>query len=133
MQANDLVNPNIREQMLFIAQLFHGLPHYQPKGDPIVFSTSLMEEVQKQIELINNTNRTIHYWVKYDGSPDFIKESDSVTIQPKSVYKFKVRFTARLSKEVTGILTFTNKKESNAQAAALVFQLVSQITDRKSI
>ena len=45
-----------------------------------MFSSILMEEMQKSIELINNTNRTIHYWVKYDGSPDFIKESDSVTI-----------------------------------------------------
>lgn len=79
-----------------------------------MFSSCLMEEMQKSIELINNTNRTIHYWVKYDGSPDFIKESDSVTIQPKSVYKFKVKFTARLSRQVKGILTFTNKKESNA-------------------
>ena len=132
-QSNDLVNPSIREQMLFICQLFHSLPHYQAKGEPIVFSCCLMEEVQKYIELINNTNKAINYWVKYDGSNDFVKESDSVTIAPRSLYRFKIKYVARLSKQVEGVITFTNKKESNTQAAALVFQLVSNITERKSM
>ena len=74
------MNPTIREQFLFIIQLFHSLPHYLPKGEPIIFSCCLMDEVQKYIELINNTNKTINYWVKYDGPPDFVKESDNVTI-----------------------------------------------------
>lgn len=82
-----------------------------------------MDEVQKNIELINNSNKVINYWVKYEGSSDFIKESDNVTINPKSVYKYKVRFISRISKQVVGKLTFTNKKDSNAQAAALVFIL----------
>jgi hypothetical protein len=59
--------------------------------------------------------------VKYDGPPDFVKESDSVTIQPRSTYRFKVKYSARLSQKIKGLITFTNKKESNAQAAALVF------------
>lgn len=75
----------------------------------------------------------INYWVKYEGSADFIKESDNVSIKPKSVYKYKIRFISRISKQVTGRLTFTNKKDSNAQAAALVFELQSDVKDRKSI
>jgi len=44
-----------------------------------------------------------------------------------------VKFFARLSKPQNARITFTNKKEGNTQAGALVFDLVSEITQRKSI
>lgn len=46
-------------------------------------------------------------------------------IEPKSIFKYKVRFSSRISEPVTGRIRFTNKKESNVSAAALVFELKS--------
>lgn len=53
-------------------------------------------------------------------------------IDPKSTEKVKIKFTSRISDSVSGRITFTNKKESNISAAALVFDLKSHITGRKS-
>lgn len=44
-----------------------------------------------------------------------------------------MKFFARLSKPQNARITFTNKKEGNTQAGALVFDLVSEITSRKSV
>ena len=44
-----------------------------------------------------------------------------------------MKFFARLSKPQTARITFTNKKEGNTQAGALVFDLLSEITSRKSV
>ena len=45
----------------------------------------------------------------------------------------RIKFTSRISDPVYGKITFTNKKESNISAAALVFELKSQITGRNSL
>ena len=52
---------------------------------------------------------------------------------PKSKLIFKVKFTSRISDSVEGKITFTNKKDGNVQASALVFELKSLITERKPI
>jgi hypothetical protein len=44
-----------------------------------------------------------------------------------------VKFNSRISDPVYGKITFTNKKESNISAAALVFDLKSSITGRNSL
>ena len=68
-----------------------------------------------------------------EAHPDFSLESEeSLIIEPKSTYKARIKFTSRISDPVTGRVTFTNKKESNISAAALVFDLKSNITGRKS-
>ena len=82
-------------------------------------------------ELSNPTLKTIYYWVKYEGNNDFTPETDEVRIDPKSIVKFKVKFSSRISKSVGGRITFTNKKEGNAQAAALVFELKSNVNKKK--
>ncbi len=79
------------------------MPHYIPKCSPILFECVLGEELVKEIELINPTNKEINYWVSYDGSVDFsIKNAgnidyDCVKIEPKSKIVYKVKFTSRLS------------------------------------
>lgn len=46
----------------------------------------------------NNTNKLVNYHVKYEGSSDFIIDDHSIIkIEAKSVYKFKVFFSSRLS------------------------------------
>lgn len=124
----DLVISSSRENMLFIIHLLHTLPHYIPKAAPIIFSCVLGEEIIKNIELTNPTNKTISYWVKLEGSHDFSIEKENVKLEPGSApLKFRVKFTSRVSALQTGRITFTNKKESNSQAAALVFDLQSQV------
>lgn len=117
----------MRETLLFGIQLFHSLPHYIPKGQPIIFQCVLGEEVVKNVELSNPTNKPISYWVQLEpANGDFSLESeDSFVIEPKSTFKFKVKFISRVSESVTGRIRFTNKKESNVSAAALVFELKS--------
>lgn len=83
----------------------------------------------KNIELTNPTNRTICYSVKMEGSSDFIMDSEEqFLIEPKDTFKFRVKFQSRVSETVSARIFFTNKKESNVQAAALVFDLKSNIT-----
>lgn len=87
----------------------------------------------KSIDLTNPTSKPISYWAKYEGHPDFQLEGDDFfKIEQKQPYKYKIKFTSRISQPVQGRVIFTNKKETNVQAAALVFDLVSQITGRKS-
>ena len=68
-----------------------------------------------------------------EGDADFslegTEERDSnVHIDPRSKVEFPVKFTARLSKPMTGRIFFTNKREEGTtQAAALVFDLVSKV------
>ena len=124
----DFVFSSPRENILFIIHLLHTLPHYIPKATPINFSCILGEEIIKNIELTNPTNKTISYWVKLEGSPDFSIDKENVKLEPNvPPLKFKVRFISRISAVQTGRITFTNKKESNSQAAALVFDLQSQV------
>lgn len=132
--AKDLFKPSMREQVLFLLQLMHALPHYIPKSQPIIFSCTLGEEVIKVIELTNPTNKPISYYANLDPHPDFSLETDDTfVIEPnKQSYKVKVKFKSRISDPVSTKLTFTNKKESNISAAALVFELKSNIVGRKS-
>lgn len=102
-QTNDLVFPSGRENFLFIMQLFNSLPHYVPKTAPIVFSCILGEEIIKNIELNNNTNKPISYWVKYEGSSDFSIEKDNVKLEIGTNVKFKVKFVSRVSATQTGL------------------------------
>jgi len=44
-----------------------------------------------------------------------------------------VRFQSRISNQVKGKVIFTNKKEGNIQAAAMVFELVSNVYERNSV
>ena len=74
----------------------------------------LGQEVSKTIELTNPLNRPISYWVKYDGCSDFKPESlDCFKIETKKSYLFKIKFISRITKSVSGRITFTNKKEKN--------------------
>ena len=112
--SNDIAKPSGREIILFLIQLYNALPNYVSKGQPIIFSCTLGEEVIKTIELTNPTTKPISYWVKYDGSSDFKPEfEDCFKIEARQTFKFKVKFVSRVSKAQTGRITFTNKKESN--------------------
>ena len=89
--------------------------------------------VTKNIELSNPSKNPISYWVKLDGSSDFSIEEDCVRIEPGTTVNFPIKFQSRISNTVTGKVIFTNKKEGNIQAAAMVFELVSNVYERNSI
>jgi len=86
--------------------------------------------------IFNNNDDFFHNFlkVKYEGHNDFSIEENNIRIEPRTSVpvKFKVKFVSRISTPVTGRLTFFNKKETNAQAAALVFDLKSQVTTKIS-
>lgn len=128
----DIVQPSARELLLFCVQLYQGLPHYIPKAT-IEFPAVLGDMVTKNIELSNPSKNPICYWVKLDGCPDFSIEADQVRIEPGAAQNFPIKFQSRISKQVTGKVIFTNKKEGNVQAAAMVFELVSNVYERNSV
>ena len=76
--------------------------------------------------------------MRLEGDSDFSLENtedrdSNVWVDARGKVEFPVKFTARLSKQMTGRIFFTNKKEEgNTQAAALVFDLVSKVVGRKS-
>ncbi len=87
----------------------------------------------KNIELSNPSKNAISYWVKLDGCADFQIEDDNVRIEPGTTVNFPIKFQSRISNPVTGKVIFTNKKEGNIQAAAMVFELVSNVYERNSV
>lgn len=102
-----------------------------PKAS-IEFPAVLGDLVTKNIELSNPSKNPISYWVKLIGSGDFAIDQDQVRIEPGQSVAFPVRFQSRISTLVKGKVIFTNKKEGNIQAAALVFELVSNVYERNS-
>ena len=113
-------------------QLYQGLPHYIAKAQ-IEFPAVLGDMVTKNIELSNPSKNPISYWVKLDGCPDFSIEADSVRIEPGAQLNFPIKFQSRISQQVSGKVIFTNKKEGNVQAAAMVFELLSNVYERNSV
>jgi hypothetical protein len=89
--------------------------------------------VTKNIELSNPSKNPISYWVKLDGCTDFMIDEDCVKIEPGTTVNFPIKFQSRISNSVMGKVIFTNKKEGNIQAAAMVFELVSNVYERNSI
>ena len=131
-QPSDLVIPSARELLLFCVQLYQSLPHYIPKAQ-IEFPATLGDLVTKNIELSNPSKNPISYWVQCDGSKDFFIEFKDIRIDPGSTINFPIQFQSRISAPVRGKVIFTNKKEGNVQAAAMVFQLVSNVHSRNSV
>jgi hypothetical protein len=64
----DFIYPSHKDMLLFCMHLLFTLPNYQPIKEPIKFECILGETLSKFIELENNTNKTITYLVKYEGS-----------------------------------------------------------------
>jgi len=97
------------------------LPYYQPKSQLVEFECILGEQVVKLIELNNSTHKGISYYVRYEGSSDFVIEESSFKIEPKSIYKFKVTYIIKKVKFISRISTpqklriwFTNKKDGTS-------------------
>lgn len=135
--AKDLEAPRQREMVIFCYYLYNNLPHYIPK-ETVEFKCALRDEVIKHIVLNNPSNKPVSYRVRLEGDPDFSlvgsdERDGSVQVPPRHSEPFPVKFSARLSKPMTGRIFFTNKKEDNGTpAAALVFDLVSKVSERKS-
>ena len=92
--VDDLVNPSHSDMFLFCMQVLFALPNYQPIKDRIKFECILGDTVSKIIELENNSKKTITYFVKYEGSSDFVLEDQNVIkIEGNSSYKYKVSFS----------------------------------------
>ena len=147
----DIYDPSARELLLFCVQLYQALPHYIPKAT-IEFPAVLGDTVTKNIELSNPSKQPIAYWVKIIGTEDFLIDTDakidpiagklerdssgdnvSIRIEPGQTIPFPIRFKSRISKVVKGRIIFTNKREGNVQAAAMVFELASNVYERISI
>lgn len=120
--------------VLFCVQLYQALPHYIPKAT-IEFPAVLGDLVTKNIELSNPSKNPICYRVDLEPphSQDFRKDEDEVRIEPGGKVDFPVKFQSRISAPVEAKLIFTNRKEGNVQAAAMVFKLISDVHSRNSI
>ena len=132
-KAEDIYEPSARELLVFCTQLYQTLPHYIPKA-VIEFPAVLGDLVTKNIELSNPSKTTISYRVELlPAKSDFSVEQNEVRIEPGQSIPFPVRFQSRISKPVGGKVIFTDKKEGNVQAAAMVFELVSNVYERNSV
>lgn len=133
--AQDLARPSAREIVLFCLQLYHGLPHYIPKCK-IVFTCPLGEKIEKKLDLSNTSGKPINYWIRIEGSGDFsIDGVETITIPAKGLVQFPVFFQSRVTTPVQKAkLSFTNRSnDGSAQAAALVFELVSDVKPPQTI
>lgn len=131
----DLARPSGREMQIFCLQLYQGLPHYIPKCK-IIFACPLGEKVEKKLDLSNNSVKPVNYWVKIEGSGDFsIEGVESLNIPSKGMIQFPVIFQSRVTTPIQRAkLSFTNRSgDGSAQAAALVFELISDVKAPQSI
>jgi hypothetical protein len=94
----------------------------------------LGDEVVKNVELQNPAAKPIVYWINIEGSTDFfVEEMREVIIPPKSSASLPVKFRSRISAEVSAKLSLTSRhSEGTAQAAAMVFDLKSSVSQRRS-
>lgn len=100
----------------------------------IEFPAVLGDLVTKNIELSNPSKTTISYRVELlPAKSDFSVEQTEIKIEPGQSIPFPVRFQSRISKQVRGKVIFVDKKEGNVQAAAMVFELVSNVYERNSV
>jgi len=129
--ATDISSPVNRDMLLFILFLYQNLPHYVPKTT-IIFSAMLGVNVIKNIELTNpSKTKAITYYLKLQGSTDFLAKTDAVRIEPKSMVAVPIEYQSRFSRPVEGEVVFTSRREGNVHAAAMVFKLKSRCTGRK--
>ena len=96
--------------------LFHTLPYYLPR-QTIEFKCLLDETVLKNIVVTNPTRKALTYQIRLEGCSDFQIENDSILIMPKQTCNFPVKFYARVSRAVSGRVTFKAKKEGGPMAA----------------
>ena len=126
---------NAREMVLFLTMLFQNLQHFYPK-DTIQFSCILGDSVIKAITLYNPTNKILEYAIKYEGNDCFIHPPGilDAKIEPGKEFEYQITFKSKLSTKVEGRVYFINRKPGwSCQAAPIVYNLVSNITGRRSI
>ena len=126
---------NAREMVLFLTMLFQNLQHFYPK-DTIQFSCILGDSVIKAITLYNPTNKILEYAIKYEGNDCFIHPPGvlDAKIEPGKEFEYQITFKSKLSTKVDGRVYFINRKPGwSSQAAPIVYNLVSNITGRRSI
>ena len=126
---------NAREMVLFLTILFQNLQHFYPK-DTIQFSCILGDSVIKAITLYNPTNKILEYAIKYEGSDCFIHPPGllDAKIEPGKEFEYQITFKSKLSAKVDGKIYFINRKPGWAsQAAPIVYNLISNVTGRRSI
>ena len=127
----NLLNPTTRQTVLFMLNLYQALPQLIPKTT-IDFNCVLGDSQKKSIALTNPSNKPVTYAVTLEGNSDFSMESDSVSLDPKSVTQFIVTATPRFSKPVTARITFWAQRDSGPMASNLVFLLKSTVTKLKA-
>lgn len=125
-----------RDVVIYLVHLFQMLPFFIPKGT-LEFPVMLKGNCIRSITLNNNSNKKITYAVKLEvqGSAvptDFTIAKDFVDILPKETESFQIKYTARISKLITGRITFRNKRDTGPQATPVVYDLVSEVQGRNS-
>lgn len=137
----DILESNVKDIVLFLSMLYQNLPLFNVKEN-LIFSCILGDEVSKEIIITNTSNKRIEYYLKKEGSDDFYvkpqdlesKDSKEYKIEPNSSISISISFKSRISDEITSKLYFINKIDIMMnQASPLVYELKSNITQRKSL
>ena len=122
----EIVRPNEREMVIFVAYLYQTLPNLLPKST-VEFETKLGTEAVKSIEITNPSNKAISYSANLEGHDDFSILQPNVRLEPKSVATFSVAYTPTVSKPADSRLVLTSRKDGAAHAATLVFVLEGSV------
>ena len=133
-QKSPTNNPNAREMILLLTMLYQNFQYFYPK-DTIQFTCTLGDTVVKSITLMNPTNKFLEYAIKHEGNECFIFPNiNEIKIEPGKEIDYQITFKSKFSNKTEGKVYFINKKSGWAsQAAPIVYNLVSNITGRRSI
>jgi len=96
-EEGEFTNLTEKEYLLNLSHLHSLLPCFLSKNS-ITFSCYLGDQLTKSIDIHNPTNRLVSYWVKIEGSADFVsEEKQSIKVEPHSTFHLKVIFRSRTS------------------------------------
>lgn len=135
MNADELLNLNPKEMIIFVTMLYQNLPLFNPK-DTIIFSCILGDEVTKELTLANPSGKKVEYSIKKEGSEDFvIKNPQDIKLETAtSTYTIYISFKSRIFEDVSGKIYLINKLDGMmVMANPLVYELKSNITARRSL
>lgn len=110
-----------KEYLLYLSRLHNILPCMLPK-ETVVFSCYLGDHLTKSLDIHNPSNKPVSYWIKMEGSTDFIcEEKQSILVEPHHTFHLKVTFRSRTSAPSKAFVVLSVKREGTHMGSPMVF------------
>lgn len=125
-EPRQIIYANRLDLTLLLTFLYETLPSFSPKV-VVEFQGLLHQDITKQIELVNGSNKSITYLVSIQGSADFAVNETEVTLAPMSQHQLHIEFKSHFLKQCSAVLTLKSRKMGCNVSSIICYSLVSKI------